>query len=102
MARGNVPATCVAFKRLLRRNDNRSLPLVENICHSMCFWGHKPPLNRQGPDRRLFFCAAFSFTSYYEESDRGQTITAKKTTKSPISNQKTQEYIKGKCPLFIL
>ena len=80
MARGNVPATCVAFKRLLRRNDDRSLPLVEKICHSMCFWGRKPPLNRQGPDRRLFFCAAFSFTSYYEESDRGQTITAKKTT----------------------
>ena len=37
----------------------------------------KPPSSRQGPDRRLFFCAAF--TSYYEESDRGQTITAKKT-----------------------
>ena len=37
-----------------------------------------------------------------EESDSGQTITAKKTTKSLISNQKTQEYIKGKCPLFIL
>ena len=67
MARGNVPATCVAFKRLLRRNDDRSLPLVEKICHSMCFWGRKPPLNRQGPDRGLFFCAAFSFTSYYEE-----------------------------------
>ena len=57
-------------------------------------------MNRQGPDRRLFFWA--SFTSYYEESDRGQTITSKKTTKSLISNQKTQEYIKGKCPLFIL
>ena len=55
-------------------------------------------MNRQGPDRRLFFWAAF--TSYYEES--GQTITSKKTTKSLISNQKTQEYIKGKCPLFIL
>ena len=52
----------------------------------VCLWSKKsairwvfgphPPLNRQGPDRRLFFCAAF--TSYYEESDRGQTITAKK------------------------
>ena len=39
--------------------------------------GHKLPLSRQGPARRLFFCAAF--TSYYEENDRGQTITAKKT-----------------------
>ena len=33
-------------------------------------------LSTQGPDPRLFFCAAF--TSYYEESDRGQTITTKK------------------------
>ena len=76
----------------------------------VCLWSKKsairwvfgphPPLNRQGPDRRLFFGAAF--TSYYEESDRDQTITAKKTTKSLISNQKTQEYIKSKCPLFIL
>ena len=39
---------------------------------------------------------------YHEESDRGQTITAKKTTKSLISNQKTQKYNKSKCPLFIL
>ena len=49
----------------------------------VCLWSKKsairwvfgphPPLNRQGPDRRLFFCAAF--TSYYEVSDRGQTIT---------------------------
>ena len=76
----------------------------------VCLWSKKsairwvfgphPPLIRQGPDLRLFFCAVF--TSYYEESDRGQTITAKKTTKSLISNQKTQEYIKSKCPLFIL
>ena len=62
--------------------------------------GPKPPSSRQGLARQLFFCAAF--TSYYEENDRGQTITAKKTTKSLISNQKTQEYIKSKCPLFIL
>ena len=46
----------------------------------------KPPSNRQGPDRRLFFCAAF--TSYYEESDKGQTTTAKKPTKSMNSHQK--------------
>ena len=39
--------------------------------------GPKPPSSRQGLARRLFFCAAF--TSYYEENDRGQTITAKKT-----------------------
>jgi len=62
--------------------------------------GRKPLSSRQGPDRRPFFCAAF--TSYYEESDRGQTITTKKTTKSSNSHQKTQEYIQGKSPLFIL
>ena len=76
----------------------------------VCLWSKKsairwvfgphPPLNRQGLDRRLFFCAAF--TLYYEESERGQTIAAKKMTRSLISNQKTQEYIKSKCPLFIL
>ena len=41
----------------------------------MGFSGRKQPLNRQGPDHHLFFCAAF--TLYYEEGDRGQTITAK-------------------------
>ena len=36
-------------------------------------------------------------------NDKGQTITAKKkTTKSMSSHLKTQEYIKGKSPLFIL
>ena len=88
MARGNVPVTCVAFKRLLRCSDDRSLPLVEKICDSMGFRAA-----RSGPPGVFL---------YYEESDRGQTITAKKTTKSLISNQKTQEYIKSKCPLFIL
>ena len=66
----------------------------------MVFSGHKTPSNRQRPDRHLFFCAAF--TLYYEEGDRGPTITAKKRTKSIISHRKTQEYIKGKSPLFIL
>ena len=47
-----------------------------------------------------FLCC--QFTLYYEEGDKGQTITAKKPTKSMISHQKTQEYIKGKSPLFIL
>ena len=37
--------------------------------------------------------------TYYEESDRGQTITAKTPTKSMNSHQKTQP---GKSPLFIL
>ena len=65
------------------------------------FSGRKLFLSTQGPDPRLFFCAAF--TSYYEESDRGQTITTqKKTTYSSNSHQKTQEYIQGKSPLFIL
>ena len=40
------------------------------------FSGRKLFLSTQGPDPRLFFCAAF--TSYYEESDRGQTITTQK------------------------
>ena len=40
------------------------------------FSGGKPPSSRQGPDRRLFLFAAF--TSYYEERDRDQTLTAKK------------------------
>ena len=104
MSRGNVhfqrhARGYFAFKRLLRCSDDKSLPLVEKSAIRWVFGPH-PPLNRQGPDRQLFFCAAF--TSCYEESDRGQTITAKKTTKSLISNQKTQEYIKSKCPLFIL
>ena len=64
------------------------------------FSGRKPPSSRQGPDQLLFFCAAF--TSYYEENDRGQTITAKNLTKLMNSHQKAQEYIKGKSPLFIL
>ena len=72
-----------AFEQLLRCSDDRSLPLVEKICDIDGFSGRKLPSNRQGPDCRLFFCAAF--TSYYEESDRGQTITAKKSTKSMIS-----------------
>ena len=75
MARGNVHFQqhawgYFALTRLLRCSDDRSLPLVDG------FSVRKPPSSRQGPDHRLFFCAAF--TSYYEESDRGQTITAKK------------------------
>ena len=38
----------------------------------------------------------------YEWTDRGHTITAKKTTKSMNSRQKAQEDVKGKSPLFIL
>ena len=63
------------------------------------FSGRKPPSSRQqGPDRRLCFFAAF--TSYYEESDRDQTLTAKNPTKSMNSHQKIQEYSKGKSPFF--
>ena len=40
------------------------------------FSGCKLFSSTQGSDPRLFFCAAF--ISYYEESDRGQTITTKK------------------------
>ena len=45
--------------------------------------------------------ATCAFTSYYGENVRGQTITAKKMN-SMNPHQKTQEYIKGKSPLFIL
>ena len=84
MAQGNVHFQQHAwgyftFKHFLQCSDDGSLPLVEKICDLMGFQfqaaSHKPPLSRQGPDRQLFFCAAI--TSYYEESDRGQTITAK-------------------------
>ena len=47
----------------------------------------------------VFWCEFIDlvvFFSYYEESDQGHTITAKKT------HQTTQEYIKGRSPLFIL
>ena len=63
VARGNVHFQqhawrYFAFKPLLRCSDDRSLPLVEKICDSIC----DSPSGRQSPDRRLFFCAAF--TSY--------------------------------------
>ena len=41
MARGDFQQHawgCLAFKRLLRWSDDRSLPLVEKICNSMGFW----------------------------------------------------------------
>ena len=47
----------------------------------------------------VFWCEFIDlvvFFSYYEESDWGHAITAKKT------HQTTQEYIKGRSPLFIL
>ena len=75
-----------AFERLLRWIDDRRLPLVEKICSSMGFWANrKPPSSRQGPDRRLFFCAAFH--SYYGSKNNSQ----KTPTKSLNSHQKTQQ-----------
>ena len=48
-------------------------------------------------------CTLYSVTpvtlQYYEESDRGHTKTAKKTTKSMNSHQKKHQV---KSPLFIL
>ena len=66
-----------AFKIcLLQCNDGRSLPLVEKICDSMGFWA----ANHLRVDKvRTASCFSVFFTSYYEESERGQTITAKKT-----------------------
>ena len=43
-----------------------------------------------------FIALVVFFFSYYEESDQGHTITAKK------KHQTTPEYIKGRSPLFIL
>ena len=48
----------------------------------------------------IFGC--YCVTPVPEESDRGHTITAKKPTTSTNSHQRTQEYIKGKSPSFIL
>ena len=66
-----------AFKIcLLQCSDGRSLPLVEKICDSMGFWA----ANHLRVDKvRTASCFSVFFTSYYEESERGQTITAKKT-----------------------
>ena len=118
MRRGGVNTGFTVFRTWFKEmfifsNMRGDISLLNVYCSvemiEVCLWSKKsairwvfgphPPLNRQGPDLRLFFCAVF--TSYYEESDRGQTITAKKTTKSLISNQKTQEYIKSKCPICL-
>jgi len=88
------------FKHLLGCSDDRTLPLVEKSAIQWVF-GLKTAFNcRQGPEHRLFFCAAF--TLYYEESERDHSITAKKMTKLINSHQKRQEYIKSKSPLYIL
>ena len=88
-----------AFKSLLTMIE--VCPVVQKICHLIRFQAE----NRLRVDKvwttGCFFCAAF--TSYiYEEGDRGHTATAKKPTRSMNSHQKTEEYMKGKSPLFIL
>ena len=93
LARGNAhfqqhASGYFAFKRLVRCSDDRSLPLVEKNLRFDGFSGRKLPSSRQGPDRRLFFGAALIFTSYYEESDRGQTITAKKPRQNRLIHTK--------------
>ena len=50
-------------------------PWSKKICDSMGFRAANRLRVDKVPDRRLFFCA--TFTSYYEESDKRQTITAK-------------------------
>ena len=81
MARGNVHFQqqvwgYFAFKGLLQCSDGRSLPLVEKICDSMGFWAAN---HLQVNKVRTASCFSVFFTSYYQESERGQTITAKKT-----------------------
>ena len=98
----SFPATRMgyfAFKHLLRCSDDRSLYLVEKNPRFDGFLDGKPPSSRQGPG--VFLCCLY----YYEESGRSHTIPARKkakTIKSMNSLKKTQEYIKGKSPLFIL
>ena len=102
MARGNVHFQqhawgYFAFKRLLWCSDDGSLPLLKKICDSMGFRAANPlrvdyisvhyrnhiwsTYRRQGPDRWLFFCAAF--TSYYEENDRGDRGQKNNSKKNP-------------------
>ena len=81
MARGNVHfqqqvGGYFAFKCLLQCSDGRSLPLVEKICDSMGFWAAN---HLQVNKVQTASCFSVFFTSYYQESERGQTITAKKT-----------------------
>ena len=60
MARGNVPAICVAFKRFLRCSDDRSLPLVEKICDSMGFRAAPAfEQTRSGPPAVFLCCLYF-------------------------------------------
>ena len=64
------------IKRLLRCRDDRSLPLVEIICDSKGFRA----ANRLRVDKIRTaggFCAQ-PLLRIMKESDRGQTITAKK------------------------
>ena len=52
------------------------MPLAKKIGDLMGFRARKPPSRRQGPDRRLFSCAAF--TTYYEGRYKGHKVAAKK------------------------
>ena len=96
----NETSTCVAFKRLLRCRDDRSLPLVEKICDSMGFRA----ANRLRIDKvrttGVFLCCLYFVL--WREWQGSNSNSQKKPTKSMNSHQKTQAYIKGKSPLFIL
>ena len=91
------------------KNQRKFWNLISDQCR-VHPWNHsiwRKNNFENGPRKCLFpatwLCFCPAFTSYYEECDRGHTITAKKPTKSMNSHpKKTQEYIKGKSPLFIL
>ena len=59
-----------------------------NMCRHKCNLKKPRLLIAQDTQQKV----GFAFTYLNEESDSGQTITAKKPTKSMISHQKTQEY----------
>ena len=89
---------CFAFKHLLQCSDDRSLPLVTKIRDLMGFRA----TNCLRVDK-VWTAACFSVLPLLRIMKRvakGHTITAKKKKKLMNSHQKTQEYIKGKSPLF--
>ena len=64
-----------AVKHLLQCSNDKKKKKDKNL-RLDGFSGGKPPSSRQGPDRWLFFCAAF--TLYYEESDMGSHNNSQK------------------------
>ena len=95
-----TPRTQESPHELARQSEakRKQAPQSEaNVCRHKCNLKKPRLLIAQDTHQKL----GFAFKYLNKESDRGQTITAKKPTTSMISHQKTQEYIIGKSP-FIL